>query len=312
MKNYSFIIPHHNTPDLLLRLVDSIPQRNDIEIIVVDDNSDENKKANVTRDDVRIIFIDKDHSKGAGRARNVGMDYAIGKWILFADADDFYKPNFIEVLDKYKDEEIDILFFNTDSVDTGTLKPDKVNRAKYQQKVVNQYDGTKESEDVMRYFRYAPWCKMINHAFLRQYNFRFEEISILNDTFFALQTGHFANKIKVDKRILYTLTYTPGSITYSKVSKKKYSDSINAYRKRQELFSYIGHSEWNKMSFQGRNSQSISKYIYKLMRRHFSSGVYALFYYITHWRLIEKNANGYVEIFKELEMRRNVDRNIVL
>lgn len=37
--NYSFIIPHHNSPDLLNRYLKSIPQREDIEIIVVDDNS---------------------------------------------------------------------------------------------------------------------------------------------------------------------------------------------------------------------------------------------------------------------------------
>ena len=53
---YSFIIPHHNTPDLLKRLIDSIPQREDIEVIVVDDNSDEDKKANISRPDVKMIF----------------------------------------------------------------------------------------------------------------------------------------------------------------------------------------------------------------------------------------------------------------
>ena len=37
MINYSFIIPHHNCPKQLNRLLDSIPQREDIEIIVVDD-----------------------------------------------------------------------------------------------------------------------------------------------------------------------------------------------------------------------------------------------------------------------------------
>ena len=36
---YSIIIPHYNTPELLLRCVTSIPERNDIQIIVVDDNS---------------------------------------------------------------------------------------------------------------------------------------------------------------------------------------------------------------------------------------------------------------------------------
>jgi len=56
---YSFVIPHYNTPDLLQRLIDSIPQREDIEVIVVDDNSDDDKKARVSRPDVNIIFLDK-------------------------------------------------------------------------------------------------------------------------------------------------------------------------------------------------------------------------------------------------------------
>ena len=38
--NFSIIIPTKNIPDLLLRCLESIPQRSDIEIIVVDDNSD--------------------------------------------------------------------------------------------------------------------------------------------------------------------------------------------------------------------------------------------------------------------------------
>ena len=38
--NFSIIIPTKNIPDLLQRCLESIPQRSDIEIIVVDDNSD--------------------------------------------------------------------------------------------------------------------------------------------------------------------------------------------------------------------------------------------------------------------------------
>lgn len=120
---YSFVIPHYNTPDLLQRLIDSIPQREDIEVIVVDDNSDDDKKARVSRPDVKIIFLDKEHTKGAGHARNIGMDEAKGKWLLFADSDDFYKPNFLDVLDDYKDDDIEMLFFNIDSVDSNTLEP---------------------------------------------------------------------------------------------------------------------------------------------------------------------------------------------
>lgn len=298
---YSFVIPHHNTPDLLQRLIDSIPQREDIEIIVVDDNSDDDKKANITRSDVRTIYIDKEHTKGAGRARNVGMDAATGKWLLFADADDFYKPGFINVLDEYKDNDIDILFFNVDSVDSKTLMPDKKKRSSYQQRVVNSYDGSKESANNMLFFRYAPWCKMISNEFVKKYGFQYEETSINNDSFFALQTSYFATKWKVDKRILYTLTMCVGSITYSKVSKCKYVDSLNVYRRRAKLFDYMGHPEWNVNSYRGKYSQSCWKYIYKLIRRQPSSGINALFYYLTHWREIEKKSQYYVEVFEALK-----------
>ena len=43
MINFSFIIPHKNTPDLLQKCLDSIPRRDDVQIIVVDDNSDADK-----------------------------------------------------------------------------------------------------------------------------------------------------------------------------------------------------------------------------------------------------------------------------
>ncbi len=37
---WSIIVPHHNIPQLLERCLDSIPERDDIQIIVIDDNSD--------------------------------------------------------------------------------------------------------------------------------------------------------------------------------------------------------------------------------------------------------------------------------
>jgi glycosyltransferase involved in cell wall biosynthesis len=66
----------------------SIPRRKDIQIIAVDDNSDENK-VDFSKfpwlDDKHVEVYIKEEGKGAGYARNVGMEHANGKRLLFAD-----------------------------------------------------------------------------------------------------------------------------------------------------------------------------------------------------------------------------------
>ena len=297
--NYSFVIPHHNTPDLLQRLINSIPQREDIEIIVVDDNSDEDKKAAVNRPDVRTIFIDKDHTKGAGRARNVGMDVATGKWLLFADADDLYKPGFIDVLDEYKDDDIEMLFYNIDSVDSDTLKPNK--RSAILNRLIEQYDGSVEASNNILYFGYAPWRRMLLSEFVKKHGFRFEETVRGNDMFFSIQVSFFVRKWKVDKRIVYTVTHCSGSLTYSRVTKEKYVTLMILYRRLAEFFKYIGHPEWNRKSIKGSLSQSRIKVLYRLFRRQPITSISAFFYMITHWIEMEKKASYYIDVVEDIK-----------
>ena len=106
-KNYSIIIPHKDTPDLLQRCLDSIPLREDVEIIVIDDNSSPRKvdfghfpKWNGEH---FHVFLTKE-GKGPGYARNVGLDHAQGRWVVFADADDFFTKDFAGLRNNWKNE----------------------------------------------------------------------------------------------------------------------------------------------------------------------------------------------------------------
>lgn len=53
---------------------------------------------------------------GAGYARNVGFQYAKGRYVLFADADDFYHESLNFLFDDYQKGEYDIVFFNVEAV----------------------------------------------------------------------------------------------------------------------------------------------------------------------------------------------------
>ena len=108
---YTIIIPHKNIPLLLQRCLDSIPLRQDIQVVIVDDNSspavvDFDNFPGSERKDTEIIHTSE--SKGAGYARNCGLAAAKGRWLLFADADDFFLPGFLDVLDTFALTDYDI------------------------------------------------------------------------------------------------------------------------------------------------------------------------------------------------------------
>lgn len=122
---YTIIIPHKNIPLLLQRCLDSIPLRQDIQVVIVDDNSspavvDFDNFPGSERKDTEIIHTSE--SKGAGYARNCGLAAAKGRWLLFADADDFFLPGFLDVLDTFALTDYDMIVFRAESTDSDTLR----------------------------------------------------------------------------------------------------------------------------------------------------------------------------------------------
>jgi len=198
--NFSFIIPHKNCPGLLQRCVDSIPMRDDIQIIIVDDNSDEDKKPTVQREDVEIILLDAENAKGAGRARNIGLDRAKGEWLLFADADDFFSENLNFILDKYKnDEEKDLIILNAYTIDEeNNTRPYKT------EKLIRDYlEYKNKAEENLRYNIWTPWTRMVKRNFVISHNIYFDEIPAGNDVMFCLNCSKYAKIIDVEEKPVY-------------------------------------------------------------------------------------------------------------
>ena len=115
MEEFSIIIPTHNQTQLLQRCVDSIPDREDIQVIIVDDNSvplvlEFEREIESKRKNVEIVYTTV--GLGGGYARNVGMAKARGKWLVFVDSDDeLLTSQFEEAIDQYYTSEADIVFF---------------------------------------------------------------------------------------------------------------------------------------------------------------------------------------------------------
>ncbi len=206
--NYTFIIPHHNCPDLLRRCLDSIPKRDDLQIIVVDDASDEDKLPSEIRTDVEMYYISKTETKGAGHARNIGLSHAYGKWIIFADADDFFVSDLEYILDKYLDETSDIIYFNIKSCysdNPSVLYHDT------KDKLFDIYNITGD-EKVFRIGYTEPWGKLIRKQLLDEKKIVFQETRANNDFLFSVKSGISAKTIQVVNKPIYWYVFRIGSL----------------------------------------------------------------------------------------------------
>ena len=241
MINYSFIIPHKNCPDLLMRCVESIPIRDDIQIIIVDDNSDESKRPTINRNGVEIIYLDANQTKGAGRARNVGLEKATGKWLLFPDSDDYYVDGFLGILDSFLEKNIDVVYFNCEYRDGSTYELLPLLDLS---KEFEEYDGSQIAVDRVKFHHNAPWTKMVSKDFIDQHSLKFEEVPNGNDILFTFSLGCSTNNIEVVKDPLYVYLRNKNSLTQKKQSENEAFCVVLHKFQMNKFYNSIGHPEW--------------------------------------------------------------------
>lgn len=247
--NYSIIIPHKDIPDLLQRCLDSIPLRDDVEVIVVDDNSDPRKVdfEHFPRWKGRHYqyFLTKE-GKGAGYARNVGLDRAQGRWIVFADADDFFTEDFNALLDEMADVEEDMVYFNYINVLSDDINC-RLEKRTWHSANLTGYLAGENSEGFLKYYFCVPWCKFVRRELIERYRIRFSEVRWANDVYFSAQVCCRTNTIRVSEKIGYVVTSREGSLTDNKFkTPKEYRVRLAEAMKCDRLFQQFGYVSYNK------------------------------------------------------------------
>ena len=218
--SYSIIIPHYNIPELLMRCLGSIPVREDIQVIVIDDCSPgaaeyKQKYPQLSRPYLEYYSTPKGGS--AGRARNIGLDHAKGKWVICMDSDDLFVDNVDEILLDSVNCEEDILYYNYKSVYSNDLSKE-ANRHQYDQ----YFEKYRQDSDeyLFRYKFESIWGKIIKRNLIERYHIRCDETRYANDVGFSIKCGHYAKKIKVIDRPFFIVTERPGSLASSQFSNK--------------------------------------------------------------------------------------------
>ena len=113
MPEVSVIIPVYKVEKYIHKCIDSVLNQTfrDIQVILVDDGSPDNCGHicdEYSKADKRVSVVHKENG-GLSDARNAGMKYAEGNYILFVDSDDYIEHDMIEYMySRIKDSDADM------------------------------------------------------------------------------------------------------------------------------------------------------------------------------------------------------------
>lgn len=193
----SVVVPVYNAEKYLRECVDSLLAQTfqDVEFIFVDDGSTDHSAEileEYRQKDSRIRVL-RQRNQYAGVARNNGMKIAMGKYLIFLDADDFFAPTLLEetfrCAEKNNAEIVVFSFQHYDNL-TGRLTPFRKQNFPDTVFNVNQCGRTFFSD-----FYAGPCNKLYLRKFIEETGIRFQPVRKSEDTFFVMTTACCADRI---------------------------------------------------------------------------------------------------------------------
>lgn len=127
----SVIVPVYNKEKYLSDCIESVLKQTycDFELILVDDGSDDNslKICEIYREGNDNVFVYHWENQGQVFARNKGVELSSGEYILFLDADDYLKPEALEILSScIVEKKYDIVVYRLKSIYNNKTKESKL------------------------------------------------------------------------------------------------------------------------------------------------------------------------------------------
>lgn len=247
----SIIVPVYNVENYIERCLNSLVNQTfkDIEIITINDGSTDkslellNKYA---KEDIRISVIDLG-DEGVSYCRNLGIEKANGKYIMFVDSDDWIDSSMVEVMYKKAEEnKLDLVMcsyireFKDHSKEKIFNLPQEIiykdNEVKNEllRKLVGPVKEELSNPEMLDALG-TVWGKLYRADILKENKIKFvdlKEIGSAEDTLFNIFTFNYLSKVMfLNKHMYHYWRDNPKSVT------SQYNPKLKEQRK--VFFKYI-------------------------------------------------------------------------
>lgn len=201
-KLYSVIVPVYNSEKVIGRCIESIlcQTLDDFELILVDDGSTDSSGEicdHYKEKDQRIKVIHIKNS-GVSAARNIGINHAIGKYIVFVDSDDYVSKLHLEALGKGKEE----------LVITGLRTYGINNEIKFESAEKETAIDLNSQKEIIQFLKQwysiQVWNKRFDKEIIEKWKLRFDEnIQYGEDTIFLAEYLKHIQRVRIIDKITY-------------------------------------------------------------------------------------------------------------
>lgn len=211
----SIIVPFYNVELYFRQFLDSLlPIGNNCEVILVDDGS-QDSSINIAIDFVNHydnVKIFRKENGGLSSARNYGMQFAKGEYIVFFDSDDYIenKTAIVKMFETAVKNNSDIVvapYYEFINLDKKKFRFDKLNFDNDLISLENKMNILFENKISL-----AVWDKMYRLDFLKNNSLQFKEGVWFEDLDFIFRSFYFANKVSKIDTVLIGYRQRPGSI----------------------------------------------------------------------------------------------------
>ena len=203
----SLIIPIYNAEEFLDNTINSVINQsigfNNIELILVDDNSKDGSKKIIEAYSKKyeniVPFFSEENHGFPGFGRNIGMKKATADYIMFMDNDDEIDVDMCKTLyETIIDEKADVVCCDKVVVDSISEIRSNIN---YENGIENNNQILIKNDDILLFNNISVWNKIYKKQIILENNLKFKENTSADD--FIFTTQYFLKS----KKLIYLKNY---------------------------------------------------------------------------------------------------------